>query len=183
VNGSLNQEQKQELEDAKARAASFVGAVKVAAFNGWTFGIFAVISILFGLSSLPGFLVGVGLAVVTRNEFVGRRRLLAYEPGGLELLWKNQVGLMTLIVAYCAWSLYRSVKFPDPALVEMTEVLGAEGVDLMQSLTSGAYVAVIVLTILFQGLNARYYFVRIARLRQYVRETPEWVVDVQRSLQ
>jgi hypothetical protein len=90
---------------------------------------------------------------------------------------------MALIVAYCAWSLYRAIMFPDPALGEMTEILGPEGVDLMQSLTEGVYVAVIGLTVVFQGLNARYYFVRIARLREYLKETPSWVLDLQRSLQ
>jgi multisubunit Na+/H+ antiporter MnhE subunit len=183
LNGpSLTPEQKQAIGDAKAREASFAGAAKVAAFNGWTFGFFAAISILFGLFSIPGFLVGVGLAAVTRNEFVGRKRLLAYDPEGLELLWRNQIGLMALIVAYCAWSLYRAVAFPDPGLADMTEIIGQEGVALMQELTAGAYVAVIVLTVLFQGLNARYYFVRIARLREYLRDTPSWVLDLQRSL-
>ena len=34
---------------------------------------------------------------------------------------------------------------------------------------------------IFQGLNARYYFVRTARIRDYVRDTPPWVLDLQRS--
>lgn len=179
---SLTAEQKQALEDAKARATQFAGAARVAAFNGWTFGFFAVVSILFGLFSLPGMLVGVGLAVVTRNEFAGRKRVLAFDAAGFELLWRNQVGLMTLIVAYCVWSMYRAVSFPDPALAELNELLG-EGMDeLMQSLTLGLYATVIVATVIFQGLNARYYFVRIARLQEYLRETPDWVLDVQRSV-
>ncbi len=41
--------------------------------------------------------------------------------------------------------------------------------------------AVIVLSGIFQGLNARYYFVRAGRLRDYVRDTPQWVLDLQRS--
>jgi len=178
----LTSEQKQAIEDARARARTFAGAAKVAAFNGWTFGFFAVVSILFGLFSLPGFLVGVGLAVVTRNEFVGRRRILGYEPAGFELLWRNQIGLMALIIAYCVWSLYRTVAFPDPALAELTELLGEGTDELMRSLTQVMYAAVIVATVIFQGLNARYYFVRVARLEAYLRETPAWVLDLQRSV-
>jgi hypothetical protein len=57
---------------ARENARSFLGAVRVAGFNGWSIGFFAVLSLAFGLFSLTSFLVGVGLAVVPRNEFVGR---------------------------------------------------------------------------------------------------------------
>ena len=40
---------------------------------------------------------------------------------------------------------------------------------------------VIVLTVLFQGLNARYYFARTRRVEDYVKETPGWIVEIQRS--
>jgi hypothetical protein len=154
----------------------------VAAFNAWTFACFAGVSILFGLFSLPGLLVGVGLAVVARNEFVGRRRILSYDATGFELLWRNQLGLMALIVVYCAWSMYRAVAFPDPELAELTEILGDGTGELVRSLTLGTYATVIVATVIVQGLNARYYHVRIRRLRAYLDETPAWVLDVLRSV-
>ena len=91
---ALTPELELELRDAKERAGSFLGAAKVAAFNGWSVGFFAVVSILFGLFSLTSFLVGVGLAFVARNEFVGRARLRQLDPSGLELLWRNQLGFM-----------------------------------------------------------------------------------------
>ena len=47
--------------------------------------------------------------------------------------------------------------------------------------TGIVYSTVIVVTGIFQGLNARYYFVRAARIREYVRDTPKWVLDLQRS--
>jgi hypothetical protein len=182
-NGSpFTPEQKQELEDAKVRAGAFRGAAKVASFNGWAFGVFAALSILFGLFSLPGFLVGVGLAVVARNEFVGRRGILSYDPAGFDLLWRNQLGLMALILVYCAWSIYGAYAFPDPEIDELTALLGEDMGDLVQSLTVGAYATFIGVTVIFQGLNARYYHARIARVREYLRETPEWVLDVQRSI-
>jgi hypothetical protein len=159
-----------------------LGAAKVAAFNGWTLAVFAAVSILFGLFSLTGFLVGVGLAVVARNELLGRRRILAYDPGGFTLLWRNQVGLMALIVVYCAWSMYRTTAAPDPVLAELTAMLG-EGMDeLVRSLTLTLYATVIAVTVIVQGLNARYYHVRVARLREYLTETPQWVLDLQRSI-
>lgn len=177
----LTPEQQQELHDAKERAGSFMGAAKVAAFNGWTIGFFAVVSILFGLFSLTGLIVGIGLAAVARNELVGRRRIRDLDAGGLELLWRNQIGLMALIIVYCVWSMYRAVAAPDPQIAEMSEILGPDTGDLIQSLTLTLYGAVIAATAVFQGLNARYYFVRIDRLQEYLRVTPPWVVELQRS--
>jgi hypothetical protein len=177
----LNPQQLKDLGDAKQRAASFMGAAKVAAFNGWTIGFFAVVSILFGLFSLTGFLVGVGLAVVTRNEIVGRRRLVALDTSGLELLWRNQVGFMALIIVYCLWSMYSAVARPDPQMAELTDLLGEGTGELVQSLTVTVYAVVIVATAIFQGLNARYYFLRVALMKDYLRDTPQWVLDLQRS--
>lgn len=177
----LTPEQEQQLRDAKERTGSFVGAARVAAFNGWTIGFFAAVSILFGLFSPIGLIVGVGLAVVARNELVGRRRIRELDAGGLELLWRNQIGLMALIILYCIWSMYRAVSAPDPQIAEMSEILGEDAGDLIRSLTLTLYGAVIAATAIFQGLNARYYFVRVARMREYLRLTPAWVVELQRS--
>ncbi len=178
---TLTPEMQLELRDAKDRAGSFLGAAKVAAFNGWSSGFFAAVSILFGVFSRTSFLVGVGLAIVARNEFVGRSRLRSMDPSGLELLWRNQLGFMTLIIAYCMWSIYRAVALPNPEMTELMERLPDGTAELVQSLTVIVYAAVIVVTAIFHGLNARNYFVRVARIRDYVRHTPQWVLDLQRS--
>lgn len=177
----LTPEQQQELIDAKRAADSFMGAAKIAGFNAWSVGFFAVASILFGIFSLSGFVVGVGLAVVARNEFIGRRRIRDLDLSGLELLWRNQVGFMALIIAYCFWSMYTTVAVPDAQMTELTDLLGEETGELVQQLTLIVYGAVIVATALFQGLNARYYFVRVSRMADYLKDTPEWVIDLQRS--
>jgi len=91
------------------------------------------------------------------------------------------VGFMVLIIAYCAWSMYRAVAVPDPEMAEVMELLGEGTEELVQSLTLTVYAVVIVATGIFQGLNARYYRLRVARIREYVRETPPWVLDLQRS--
>lgn len=177
----LSSEQHRILREASERARSFQGAARVAAFNGWTVGFFAVVSLLVGFPSLTGLLTAAGLGWVARNELVGRRRILDLEPSGLELLWRNQVGFMALIIAYCLWSMYRTVAFPDPQLAALDEVLGDEGGELVRSLSLTVYALVIGLTVLFQGLNARYYHVRVGRMRRYLEETPPWVVQVQQS--
>ena len=178
----LTPEQQQDLDDAQERVGAFLGAAKVAAFNGWTVGFFAAVSILLGVFSVTNLVVGVGLAVVARNELVGRTRLRRFDPSGLELLWRNQLGFMVLIILYCLWSIYRTVAFPVPGMAQLTELLGDGTGELVQWLLLTAYAAAIVATTLFQGLNARYYFVRVARLRDYLRDTPQWVVDLQRPI-
>lgn len=179
----LTPEQQRELRDAKERASSFFGAARVAAFNGWTVGFCAVVSLLVGILffSPMGVLVGFGLAVVARNEFAGRRRIRAFDPSGLDLLWRNQLSFMLIICVYCAWSIYSQIAHPDPQVAEMTELLGEGFDDLVQWLTFALYGGMIVGTAICQGLNALYYFVRAKRIREYLRDTPEWVLDVQRS--
>jgi hypothetical protein len=178
---ALTPEQERELREATERSGSFLGAARIATFNAWTVGFFAAVSLLFGLFSLPSLLVGLGLAVVARNELVGGRRTRAFDVSGLELLWRNQIGFMLLIVVYCIWSMYRAVSVPDPEMAELTDLLGGETGELVQSLTLTVYAAVIVATVLFQGLNARYYYIRIPRMRSFLHTTPTWVLDLRRS--
>ena len=42
------------------------------------------------------------------------------------------------------------------------------------------YGTVIVLSVVFQGLNALYYFTRRKHVEAYLQDTPKWVLDLQR---
>lgn len=180
-NPELSAEQRQALEDARVRAGKVVGAAKVAAFNGWSIGAFAVLTILFGLTNPVVLILGVGMGVVARNEFRGRDGIRRFEPEAARKLGKNQVGLMSLIIAYCIWSIARgATAVPDPELAQLQELTGV-GTDLVRQLTVLVYVAVIAVTVIFQGLNARYYFKRAGMIEAYLAQTPPWVVDLQRS--
>jgi len=179
--GPLSTEQQEQLSDAKERARSFMGAARAATFNVWSIGIFAALTLLFGIFSLTGFLLGVGLAVVTWNEYRGRALLRSFDPAGLRLLGRNQLGLMVLIVLYALWSIYQARTHPDPGLTQMDQILGGDTSGLVASLTTIVYVGVIAITGIFQGMMARYYFKRIPMVEAYVRETPDWVLDLQRT--
>lgn len=176
----LTPEQLQALNDAKERAKGIHGAAKVAAFNGWTVAIFAGLTVLFGLTSPVLLALGAGMAVVSRNEFRGRRLLQNLDREGPRLLTRNQVGFMVLIVAYCGWSIVRTLTHPDPQWAQLQELAGLEP-GYIQDLMVTGYVAAILLTLLFVGLNARYYHRRTAMLEEYLRNTPPWVVDLQRA--
>ncbi len=178
--GPLSPEQQEELALANARAQKILAATKVATFNGWTIGAFAAITLLFALFSLTALVMGVAMAIVARNEFRGRELLRRFDAQGPQLLGRNQVGFMTLIIGYCVWSIYSALTNPIPQLEELEAALGATA-DLVTNLTVTVYAVVIVLTLLFQGLNARYYFARIKLVQGYLEETPAWIVDLQRA--
>jgi len=176
----LTSEQRQALSDANERARKVLRAANVATFNGWTIGILAGVGILFGIFSVTSLVMGVGMALVARNEFRGRKLLRQFDASGPRLLGRNQLGFMGLIIAYSLWSIYLAVSNP------ITEIPGLEGIadsygSLVTELTLAVYVGVIVLTVLFQGLNARYYFARTKHVEDYRRETPGWIVELQRS--
>jgi len=96
--GPLSREHHQELALANSRAKKVRRAAGVAAFNGWSIGIVAALSVPFALFSISGFLVTLGLAIIAANEFRGRRGLLRFDPAATALLGWNQIGLISLIV-------------------------------------------------------------------------------------
>jgi hypothetical protein len=176
----LSPEQLRVLEDAGRRARTFLGAARVATINGWSIGIFAVLTILFGFLDPVALLLGFGMAAVARNELRGRALLRRMDPAGPRLLGRNQLGFMAMILLYCVWSLYRAIWDPSPELRQAEELLDLEG-DLVRDLAVATWVGVIAATVVFQGLNARYYFKRVPMVEGYVAATPEWVVKLQRS--
>ena len=178
---SLTPEQRQALAAAKERSRPFMGAARTATFNIWTLGAFAAVTILFGLFSLTALVLGIGMAVVTWNEHKGRAMVRRFDPAGPRLLGRNQLGLMALIIVYALWSMYQTTAHPDPELAQMDQILGGDTAGLVAELTIYVYLGVIVLTGIFQGLLARYYFARIAMVEAYVRDTPVWVLEMQRA--
>lgn len=161
----------------------------MAAFNGWATAIVAACAAPFALHDVVGFLLTVGLAVIAFNEFRGRRLLVQLDPAGATFLGYNQLGLMALIVAYCGWMLYSGLSTASPfaaewaATPELESLLGSQGEldDLYRQIITLLYGTVIALTVLFQGLNALYYFTRRRHIEDYVLETPQWVRDVDRT--
>ena len=185
----LAPEHHRELATANERAKKIRKAAKVAGFNGWVTAIFAVCSVPFALFSVCGFLVAVGLAVVAYNEFQGRKRLLHFDRTAPSLLGWNQVGFLTLIVVYCLWMLFTSLTGEGyfaaelKAKPELGQVFdNLDQLDyLVKVIMVAVYSLVIALSVIFQGLNAVYYFTRRKHVDAYVEETPEWVLDVQRA--
>ena len=187
--GPLAAEHHHALAVANERSKKIRKAAGVAAFNGWMTGIFAVTSAPFAPFSVAGFLVTVGLGIVAYNEFQGRKRLLRFDESGPQLLGWNQVGFLAMIIVYCLWMIFAGLTGDGPfaaeiaAKPELAQVLDSvDGLDhIYKLIILAVYGSVIVLSVIFQGWNAYYYFSRRKQLEDYVRETPAWVIDVQRA--
>lgn len=190
TNRPLNQAQLDQLTLANQRAKTVRNAARVAAFNGWMFGIFAALSAPFAVFSLSGMFVTAGLAFVAVREFQGRHRLLKFDPKAATLLGWNQIGLVIVIVVYCGWMIIDGLTSPNPIAAqlkgnpELESALGSlDGYQQLYSLVLVAvYGTVAVVSGIAQGLNAVYYFTRRKHLEAYVRETPPWILDLQRTM-
>jgi hypothetical protein len=125
-------------------------------------------------------LMGAGMAVVARNEFRGRDGLRRFDVEAPALLGRNQLAFLGLIVLYCLWSMTQAVANP------ITDISGLEAIkeefgDIVTQLTLLVYGLVMVMTVIFQGFIARYYFGRTRLIKDYLSSTPEWIVEIQRT--
>jgi hypothetical protein len=179
----------QELALAKLRAKPVRKAARVANFNGWTSGILAVVSAPFAPFSVAAVLMTAVLAAVAYNELRGRKRLLNFEPSATYRLGWNQVGLLSAIVVYCLGMIWTSLTGPSPLAAELQanpelgDVFGSPGEldTLYQNVALAFYGSVIALTLVFQGLNAVYYFTRRKYVETCVQDTPAWALTLLRA--
>lgn len=182
-------EHHQQIASAHSRAAKIRSAARVAAFNGWVTGAFALCSLPFAPFSIAGFLVALGLAVVTYNEFRGRKMLLAYDPNAASLLGWNQVGFLGLIAAYSLWMIADAFTGAGPfskefqQYPELQQALGSaeQFQQLYRLVILAIYGSVIALSAAFQGYSACYYFTRLPIIQAYLQDTPGWIVEMQRA--
>ncbi|MFA5388074.1 MAG: hypothetical protein WC322_06870 [Candidatus Paceibacterota bacterium] len=191
--GPLTPEHMQALAMADQRAKKLRSAAGVAKFNYVCFGTFGVLSLLiaageaaFGVFDWLAVVIGLGLGAIAWNESRGRKLMLRFDPKAPSVLGWNQVALIVLITAYAAWMISASLRGPSMAdeirrqVPDAERMLGGIG-NLQRTLTTLIYGSLIAATLIFQGINALYYFSRGKILRTYLAETPEWVVQFQRT--
>jgi hypothetical protein len=186
MNGPLTATHRSELAAARDRSKVIRKAARVAGFNAWTTGGMAALSGAFLLfdHSVAALLITMCLSIVAVNEFRGRKQLLSFDPGAASLLGWNQLGLLAAIIVYCLWMLYGSATGSSElsAALDGYNDLGSFDMgqidNLYHTASYAAYGGAIVLSILFQGGNAFYYFTRRRHLENFVAETPAWVREV-----
>lgn len=188
--GPLDSNQQDELATAHKQAKPIHRVAKVATFNGWVSGVIAAFSAPFAFFSFSGFIMTVGLTIVAYNEFKGRELVRNFDPRGGRVLGWNQVGFLTLIVVYCIWQLAFGLLGPNPIAAELEknpavgQVLGSmdQFIWMYQAVLIAVYGLVIVFTLVFQGYNAYFYFAGGRKVQEYLDQTAEWIVDLQRKM-
>ena len=184
----LTPEQLSQITHARHRYKKVHRAINVAKFDAWTTAIFAGLSLLFSAIgfSIPGILLGLGMAAVSYNSFRGMRRLEELDASGTELLGKNQWFLGGLLFIYAAWNLYliHAGKMDtdlSPDTKQQLAELGGQWInDLMQECYYLVYGALAVFAIVAQGLTSLYYFSRAKFIAEYLDHTAEWILKMQK---
>jgi hypothetical protein len=182
--------------DFRQIAAAMAGfkAIRSAARTAWlsaattlTIGVFSALFVLVW-PSWEGALVAAGLCAIGAVEYWGHCRMRRAEVAAAGILAKNQLAFLGLIVLYCLvqMAMFSTQKIKDDALSPEVRAQMAALPSMARSIdgqidryaplvTYGFYGLVIVLSVLFQGGLALYYFSRKKRLVEFHSQTPDWV--------
>ncbi len=179
IEGPVSAAQRDQLVRAHEHARKILGAGRVATFNGWNLAVAGIVTLLLGGFGVTSLVLGLGLCFVAWNELRGRDLLRRFDRRAPSVLGRNQLTVMFLLISYCLWTMFDTWAHPSADLVQIQEMLGLSG-DLVTELALRTYAAIILVSMLVQGLNARYYFARTALLQSYLNDTPAWIVDLQR---
>jgi hypothetical protein len=182
----LSAAHRRQLTLANEQAKPIRKAARVAGFNGWATAAAAALSAPFALFSLSGLLVFAGLSVVAFNELRGRNRLRRFDPRAATFLGWNQIGLLAIVVLYCLWAIHTNLSGASAvsaelqAYSELESSLGSlsDIETLARQLVVAFYGSVIALSIVFQGINALYYFTRRKHVEAYIANTPPWIREL-----
>ena len=182
----LSPEHLKQMEEARQRAKKIRRCIAVANFDGWSVGVFGALTLLFGVFTLTGWLLGGGMLVVAYVELSAVPRLKRLEPSVTKRLGWNQIALSAILLTYALWSLYAAWFGPDPlaeaiaSAPETAEML-APFSSIARLINAAVYIALAGVALIAQGGTALYYFTRAKHIRAYREQTPGWIVEMQRA--
>jgi hypothetical protein len=126
------------------------------------------------------------MAVVSYFEFHGAgelKRLRLHAPRRLAM---NQIAFGVLLFLYAAASLWTSLHAPSELLAqagsdpELQQLL-APFEDLGRQIAVAVYGSMMAVAVVGPGLTAWYYASRAKHLQAYLRDTPPWLLELQRA--
>lgn len=154
----------------------------ISAIDGWSVVAIAALGTLLALAlgDLTGLVVGLLIMAAGIVELRGRRQLVRRNPGGMRLLLRAQMLLLTVILVYCVSRLgsFDEGLMLDNLTPEMEAVLkenGLERADIVPAVQMLFYVVhgtVALVTILFQGGLTLYYRSRTAKVTEALCAPP-----------
>lgn len=186
TNGPLSAEHHTQIAQAQQRRKKLNRAGKIASFNAWSFAVLAGLSVPFALLSPSSLIGAAALGVLAWNEFRGRRHLRQLDPRGPMTLGYNQLAFCGLITLYCGYQIFKAMTGPGlyaesmDATPQLAEMLGPMQ-ELIKTATISAYALMLIAGVAVQGGTAWYYFSRKRWLQDYLRQTPQWVIDLDRT--
>lgn len=182
----LSAEHLREMQDARRRAKRIRRCIAVATFDGWSVGVFGALTLLFGVFSVVGWVLGGGMCAIAYIELSAVDRLKRLDPSVARRLGWNQIALAMLLLSYAGWSLHGVWFGPDPlaatiaAAPETAEMLAPYS-SIARLIGIAVYVGLAAVAIFAQGGTALYYFTREKHIRAYREQTPAWIVEFQRG--
>ncbi len=165
---------------ARRPVRKVAGTARFSAVTTLVIGVAGIPFLIFSPSGIALLMV-VGICAIGVIEFVGYRRIRRGTPSAATLLGRNQLAFMALIVGYCIFQMATVARQPLAAFSspELQSSLSQLDPGLMQQIEHwapiagyGFYGLVLVLSVLFQGGLALYYFSRRRHLETLENSTP-----------
>jgi hypothetical protein len=180
---ALSPEQLLELARARQNMKRIRRAVFMSKLDGWTLAVFGSLTILFGLMSLAGWLVGGALVIVAIVELRAGDRLAKLDPTAPKTLAFNQLFLGGVLAAYAIWNLVSPPQLSKEFLQQAGDLKSA-GIDVQEmtrSISQMIYATLLGVAVLGMGLMALFYWRRKAQVETYLAQTPPWILTMQRA--
>jgi hypothetical protein len=182
----LNAQQYSEIQMAQQRGKKLRRAMGVARLDAWISACFAAVTLLSAVLSPWSLVLGAALALVAFNSFRGSRLFSRFEVRAPRILAWNQMFLATIIIVYSLVSLWDARNGSS----ELSDAIaGDAGLQQMMGdikpmlweLSLALYGSIIAATVVTQGLTGLYYKSREKYVTAYLRDTPPWVLELQRK--
>lgn len=175
------------LKAARQRSRRIAGAMSFSRFSAWSLSVFAVGSALLSFGKGSNLIAAAALGACAVIEFRGGSMLRKLRHQGLDWLFWNQVVVAALVLLYVGWNIHATASGNSP----LTEMLASADpqsaaivgpIDrLARSISMTVYSTVGVIGVVYQACAAGYYASRRKYLTEYLRCTPTWVHELQRS--
>ncbi|MGD0464580.1 MAG: hypothetical protein ABSB74_19005 [Tepidisphaeraceae bacterium] len=180
----LTPENFRELEAARHALRKIRRAVSAARFEGFTLAIFGGLTVLLGISSLTDILLGLVLTAVGVIEIISGSQLRRLDLRAIRVLAFNQLSFATLILLYALWSLHGEIAHPvaevGDAEAQLLGQVDPSVLNITHEIMLLVYTSLIGAA-LFEAGMAAYFHSRGAHLRQYLAQTPAWIISMQKA--
>ena len=170
---------RRELREAAHRMKPIRRAIGLAKTSAWSLGVFAAITLISAIWSLPALIPGAVLTWLTVQEFRGVHMIRRFDLRGPRHLALNQIALAVAIVVYSGWHLWLSL---NDSGVEALRALGDPATermvrDLYRSISVSVYATLGIVGPIFPLLTAWYYASRRKCIEAMIHQTPGWAID------